>query len=161
MYLVFKAVSPKSPHVVAVKVIDMEDTMDEIKDIQKEIHIMSSLQTEFVTAYYGSFIQGSKLWIVMEYLEGGSCVDLLKAGPFDEVYCAVILRELIQGLDYVHQQGKLHRDIKAANLLVAANGAIKIADFGVSGQISATFSKRNSFVGTPYVYVLMVGRLMI
>jgi serine/threonine-protein kinase 24/25/MST4 len=112
----------------------MEETMDEIEDIQREIHIMSSLQTDFVTKYYGSLIQGSKLWIIMEYLEGGSCLDLLRAGPFEEIYCAVICRELLQGLAYVHEQNKLHRDIKAANLLVSASGAVKIADFGVSGN---------------------------
>ena len=141
----------KCPSVVAIKVIDVENTLNEIEEIQKEIHIMSSLKTDHVTKYYGSLIHGSELWIIMEFMEAGSCARLLKAGPFEELYCAVILRELFRGLEYIHEQGKLHRDIKAANILISAKGAVKIADFGVSGQISSTLGyKRNSFVGTPY-----------
>lgn len=56
--------------------------------------------------------QGSKLWILMEYLGGGSGLDLMKAGPFQENDIAIILREIIKGLDYLHSERKLHRDIK-------------------------------------------------
>jgi serine/threonine-protein kinase 24/25/MST4 len=70
-----------------------------------------------VTNYLDSFVRGVKLWIVMEYLGGGSCLDLIKPGPMDEKYIAIILRELLQGLDYLHSTGKIHRDIKAANIL--------------------------------------------
>jgi serine/threonine-protein kinase 24/25/MST4 len=134
----------------------MEQAEDEIEDIQQEINIMSQLHSSFVTKYYGSFIKKSKLWIIMEYCEGGSCLDMvllfdqLRAGVFEEIYIAIILREVLQGLDHLHSQGKLHRDIKAANLLVAGDGSLKIADFGVSGQLTATFTRRHSFVGTPF-----------
>ena len=84
----------------------------------------------------------------MEYCSGGSCLDLLSAGPFEEIFVAIIMRELLKGLDHLHSQGKLHRDIKAANLLLAGTGDLRLADFGVSGQITATFTKRHSFVGT-------------
>lgn len=85
----------------------------------------------------------------MEFCAGGSCSDLLKSGVFSEMHICILMNELLQGLDHLHSQGKLHRDIKAANILICDDGRVKLADFGVSGQLSATFSKKNTFAGTP------------
>jgi serine/threonine-protein kinase 24/25/MST4 len=85
----------------------------------------------------------------MEFCAGGSCSDLLKSGVFSELHICILMNELLQGLDHLHSQGKLHRDIKAANILICDDGRVKLADFGVSGQLSATFSKKNTFAGTP------------
>jgi len=147
---VFKGYDKRSKVPVAIKIIDLEDAEDEIEDIQQEISILSQLDSSCITKYYGSYIKDNYLWIVMEYCSGGSCLDLMVPGPFEEIFIAIILREILKGLEYLHSQGKLHRDIKAANILLSATGDVKLADFGVSGQLTATMTKKNTFVGTPF-----------
>lgn len=147
---VYKGVDKRSGQAVAIKIIDIESAEDEVEDIIQEIAILSELQSQYVTKYYGSYAKGAELWIVMEFCSGGSCADLMKPGLIGEDYIAIILKELLHGLDYLHSDKKLHRDIKAANVLLSANGQVKLADFGVSGQLSATMTKKNTFVGTPF-----------
>ncbi|XP_021309679.1 serine/threonine-protein kinase svkA isoform X3 [Sorghum bicolor] len=87
----------------------------------------------------------------MEYMAGGSVADLLQAGPpLDEMSISCILRDLLHAIEYLHSEGKIHRDIKAANILLTESGDVKVADFGVSAQLTKTMSRRKTFVGTPF-----------
>ncbi|KAL4788223.1 kinase-like domain-containing protein [Aspergillus varians] len=147
---VYKGVDKRNGKSVAIKIIDVENAEDEVEDIIQEIAILSELNSPYVTRYYGSYLKGSSLWIVMEFCSGGSCSDLMRPGPIPEEYIVIIIRELLKGLDYLHGDKKLHRDVKAANILLTSGGQVKLADFGVSSQLSATMTKKNTFVGTPF-----------
>ncbi|TKY66488.1 Serine/threonine-protein kinase svkA [Spatholobus suberectus] len=148
---VYKGFDKELNKEVAIKVIDLEESEDEIEDIQKEISVLSQCRSPYITEYYGSFLNQTKLWIIMEYMAGGSVADLLQSGPpLDEMSIACILRDLLHAIDYLHNEGKIHRDIKAANILLTENGDVKVADFGVSAQLTRTISRRKTFVGTPF-----------
>ena len=122
--------------------------------ISQEIQFMLDCQADpHITKFFESFVQGSKLFIVMEYVGGGSVKDLIRihggTGLGSEVYIAIILREVLLGVRFLHNLGKIHRDIKCANILLTTNGEVKLADFGVSAQLSDSMSRRASIVGTP------------
>ncbi|KAG8945100.1 hypothetical protein FRC03_001806 [Tulasnella sp. 419] len=144
---IYKAMHNTTEQIVAVKIIDLED-IDDLSDLQQQIIHLAQCSTDYVMRYYGSYLKGYQLWIVMEHFPGGSFRDLLKPGPFTEAQVAIICRELLHGLDYVHSSGKIHRDIKAANVLLSASGNVKLGVFEVSTDLSPTL--RDKLPGKPY-----------
>ncbi|XP_030273576.1 mitogen-activated protein kinase kinase kinase kinase 3-like isoform X5 [Sparus aurata] len=147
---VYKARNVSTGDLAAIKVIKLEPGED-FAVVQQEILMMKDCKHSNIVAYYGSYLRREKLWICMEFCGGGSLQDIYHiTGPLTESKIAYVLRETLQGLFYLHGRGKMHRDIKGANILLTDNGYVKLADFGVSAQITMTLAKRKSFIGTPY-----------
>ncbi|XP_016422222.1 mitogen-activated protein kinase kinase kinase kinase 3-like isoform X4 [Sinocyclocheilus rhinocerous] len=147
---VYKARNVTTGELAAIKVIKLEPGED-FAVVQQEIIMMKDCKHSNIVAYFGSYLRRDKLWICMEYCGGGSLQDIYHVtGPLTESQIAYVTRETLQGLYYLHNKGKMHRDIKGANILLTDNGYVKLADFGVSAQITATLAKRKSFIGTPY-----------
>ncbi|XP_071996852.1 mitogen-activated protein kinase kinase kinase kinase 3 isoform X6 [Engystomops pustulosus] len=147
---VYKARNVNTGELAAIKVIKLEPGED-FAVVQQEIIMMKDCKHTNIVAYFGSYLRRDKLWICMEFCGGGSLQDIYHVtGPLSEQQIAYVSRETLQGLFYLHNKGKMHRDIKGANILLTDNGHVKLADFGVSAQITATIAKRKSFIGTPY-----------
>ncbi|MBN3300683.1 mitogen-activated protein kinase kinase kinase kinase 5 [Amia ocellicauda] len=147
---VYKARNKQTGELVAMKIIKTEPE-DDFSVIQQEIVMVKSCTHRNIVAYHGSYIRLNKLWICMEFCGGGSLQDVYHVtGALSELQIAYVCREMLTGLDYLHSQKKIHRDIKGANILLNDQGEVKLADFGISAQITATFARRMSFIGTPY-----------
>ncbi|KAJ2726764.1 kinase that interacts with cdc31p [Coemansia sp. Benny D115] len=135
--------------VVAIKILNL-DSEDDFSDMQREINLLSQLHSPHIAQYYGSFVESSRMWIIMEYASGGSIHKLMQAGPIEEKYTSSIMYGVLLALDYLHTSGIMHRDIKAANVLVTDEGVVQLCDFGVARQVMQASAKSYSFVGTPY-----------
>ncbi|XP_034153111.1 mitogen-activated protein kinase kinase kinase kinase 5 isoform X4 [Esox lucius] len=147
---VYKARNIQTGELAAVKIIKLEPG-DDFSIIQQEIFMVKECMHHNIVSYFGSYLCREKLWICMEYCGGGSLQDIYHVtGPLSEPQIAYVCRETLQGLGYLHSKGKMHRDIKGANILLTDHGDVKLADFGVAAKITATIAKRKSFIGTPY-----------
>ncbi|OLL23774.1 Serine/threonine-protein kinase 25 [Neolecta irregularis DAH-3] len=161
---VYKGFDSRTKSPVAIKLIDLDHAEDEVDDIIQEIAILSQMKSSHVTKHPsqlppppdppGTTAPSSKAqscgssWNIAQ--ANHLLITQMKPGPITEDHIAIIIREILHGLEYLHFEGKMHRDIKAANILLSSNGDVKLADFGVSGQLTATMTKKNTFVGTPF-----------
>uniref|UniRef100_A0A915PRB6 Mitogen-activated protein kinase kinase kinase kinase n=1 Tax=Setaria digitata TaxID=48799 RepID=A0A915PRB6_9BILA len=147
---VYKAKHIRTGELSAVKVVKLE-AGDNFAVIQQEILMIRGCVHPNIIAYHGSYLRRDRLWIVMEYCSGGSLQDIYHmTGPLSELQIAFVCRETLKGLHYLHSKGMVHRDVKGANILLTHSGDVKLADFGIAAQITATIGKRKSFIGTPY-----------
>jgi len=125
------------------------DVEDDLEEVRKEVAFIKDSHSKFIVDYYGSFLESRCLWILMEYCDCGSVRDIMAVcdSMLDELQVATVLWYAAHGLQFLHAQQKIHRDIKAGNILVNARGECKLADFGVSSYSNV---KRFTMVGTPY-----------
>lgn len=148
---VFVALDIKTLERVALKTMDLNENYE--ADLVTEIMMMKALVHSNIVRYIDSCIVGDKLWLVMEYMSGGSLTDILDHYPeikMSEPEIALIMLESLKALDYMHRMNIIHRDIKSDNVLLNMNGNIKLADFGYTVQLTELKRKRDTTIGTPY-----------
>jgi len=137
---------------VAIKIIDLENVpTSSFEEIRQQIQMMYSCSMHpHVVRYYTSFVQGHSLWCVMKFLSGGSCSDIMRFGHpqgLDEAAIKIILKDTLKALEYFHANKRVHRDIKAGNIIVSETGSVQVADFGVSGSVKEQL--RTTLCGSP------------
>ncbi|KAG1765007.1 kinase-like domain-containing protein [Suillus occidentalis] len=150
---VHKGVHIPTGNIVALKIINLDTADDDVEAIQREVALLTQLRdAPNVTKYYGCYLDGPRVWIAMEFAQGGSVRTLMQTSKdrvLEERFIVLITREVVIGLNYLHKSAIIHRDIKAANILITATGKVMICDFGVSALSATTTSKRNTLMGTP------------
>jgi serine/threonine protein kinase len=167
---VYRALHKSTSATVAVKIIPNATSTSssgidsETDKIMSEIDILSRCDSAFIVGYFECFVRPPKkrldngeMWIIMEYCEGGSILDFLERagglhsyGEGEEVIRAACA-SIVLGLEYLHGVANVcHRDIKCGNVLLTNDGHVKLADFGVSAELSNTLNKRKTVVGSPF-----------
>nr|XP_023905736.1 LOW QUALITY PROTEIN: mitogen-activated protein kinase kinase kinase ANP1-like [Quercus suber] len=130
-----------------------EKAQAHIRELEEEVKLLKNLSHPNIVRYLGTVREEETLNILLEFVPGGSISSLLgKFGSFPEAVIRTYTKQLLLGLEYLHRNGIMHRDIKGANILVDNKGCIKLADFGASKQVVelATVSGAKSMKGTPY-----------
>ncbi|KAL8971938.1 MAG: hypothetical protein Q9197_003012 [Variospora fuerteventurae] len=161
---VFKANDLKRNKVVALKVFDVDphdfkvhvlEKDESIQTVLHEIKILTQLRdsnAKNINLILDAFPIHSQLWIVTEYCPGGSLHTLLQGvgSKLEEKYIIPVARELAIALKAIHAANIIHRDVKAANVMIHENGSLQLIDFGVSGLLQTSNDKRSTIIGTPH-----------
>ena len=148
---VYKVIHKKTGKIYCAKIAYIEK-MNEVESFKKEINILSQCDNQYIVHYYGSYIKGHQIWIILEFCDGGSLYELIKILPrnLNEEEIASLIYMILKGLSFLHENKKIHRDVKTENILLTHEGIAKLADFGVSTQLMHSFSKKITKIGTPF-----------
>lgn len=135
---------------VAIKEMDLSNQPRK-ELIVNEILVMKESQHPNIVNFLDSYlVKNNELWVVMEYMEGGALTDIIENNTLEEDQISSISMETCKGLGHLHSQSIIHRDIKSDNVLLDAQGRVKITDFGFCAKLTDQKSKRATMVGTPY-----------
>lgn len=161
---VFKAKDLGSAQIVAVKMIDMDESdmtnspryADSFKDFMKEVNALKLLRekkAKNINNVIDAFPIGQSMWMITEYCGGGSVATLMRpTAPrgLNEKWIIPVLRDVAEAVNWVHQAGIIHRDLKCANVLITEDSRVQLCDFGVAGIVETKIDKRSTVVGTPH-----------
>ncbi|XP_064261353.1 serine/threonine-protein kinase PAK 3-like [Passer domesticus] len=145
---VYKALDTSTGQQVAIKIMSLQEEMSEELAVN-EILVLRDNRNPNIVTYLDSYLVDAELWLAMEFMDGGTLFDVLRAVYLEEGQIGAVCRECLQGLHFLHCRQVIHRDIKSGNVLLGMDGAVKLADFGLCAQLSPERSKRSSSVGTP------------
>ncbi|RMB88342.1 hypothetical protein DUI87_35274 [Hirundo rustica rustica] len=146
---VCRAVDTATGGEVAIKKINLEDLSIRHLTVN-EIMVMKRNRSPWIVNYLDSYLVHEELWLVMEYMDGGTLYDVIYETHMSEDEIAAVSRECLQGLDFLHSNHVMHRDVKSLNILLRTDGSVKLADFGFSAQLTPEQSRRNTVIGTPW-----------
>jgi serine/threonine protein kinase len=120
--------------------------------LQREVELLRECDNPNIVQFYGAFQHASEWWIMMEYCEGSSLLDVMAAGGrcLTEAQLGAAMHSSLQALVYLHTRLRVHRDVKAGNLLLNSEGVVKLADFGVAASIQNSLTRRRTMIGTPF-----------
>jgi len=139
--------------ICAMKVIEIEEDLSR-EELIKEIDILIMCNSDYIVGYDAHFQKDDTIYIVMELCEAGSVNNLIDPTMCDIRLDEPTIRDIVAasllGLEYMHNNGIIHRDIKAGNLMLTAEGQIKLGDFGVSAKLKSKDNKRETVIGTPF-----------
>nr|XP_054771772.1 serine/threonine-protein kinase PAK 3-like [Lytechinus pictus] len=147
--VVYTAIEVATGQEVAIKQMNLQQQPKK-ELIINEILVMRENKHLNIVNYLDSYLVADELWVVMEFLAGGSLTDVVTETCMDEGQIASVCRECLQALQFLHQRHVIHRDIKSDNILLGMEGNVKLTDFGFCAQITPEQSKRTTMVGTPY-----------
>jgi serine/threonine protein kinase len=155
----FSATETSSGQLVAIKMIAKTVTA-KMKTIRNELELMKASHHDNIVAFVDCHLSSTELWMVMERMDI-SLADVIAINPYrgqrhpdqgllQECHMARVAKDILEAISYLHEENRIHRDIRSDNILLDAQGRVKLADFGHSVQLTKEQPRRNSVVGTPY-----------